>query len=125
MIETVIIYKSEYLVDQSGRRLRFRFNPDKLDYFRAEDGSPVLAPDGKPYLVQGKFARNEEGRLIPDPDGMPFRLWRPSLDPEINEGRDAWPGIRSPMRSGMKSSLPEKSRALPPLPGFSLLQPES
>ena len=96
MIETVIIYKSEYLADQSGRRLRFRFNPDRLDYFRAEDGYPVLAPDGKPYLVQGKFIRNDEGRLIPDPDGMPFRLWRPALDPEINEGRKAWPGIRGP-----------------------------
>jgi copper/silver efflux system protein len=96
MIETVMIYKPEYLVDQSGRRLRFKFNPDKLDYFRAEDGSPVLAPDGKPYLVHGKFVRSEEGLLIPDTDGMPFRLWRPPLDPEINEGRDAWPGIRKP-----------------------------
>lgn len=96
MIETVIAYKSEYLVDQNGRRLRFRFNPDKLDYFRAEDGSPVLAPDGKPYLVQGKFIRTEEGRLIPDPDGMPFRLWRPALDTDLNEGRNPWPGIRKP-----------------------------
>jgi copper/silver efflux system protein len=96
MIETVIIYKPEYLADRSGRRLRFRFDQDKLDYFRAEDGSPVLAPDGKPYLVQGKFARNQEGRLIPDPGGMPFRLWRPALDPEINEGRNAWPGIQKP-----------------------------
>jgi len=96
MIETVIIYKPEYLVDQSGQRLRFSFNPDKRDYFRAEDGSPVLAPDGKPYLVQGKFNRNEEGLLIPDRDGMPFRLWRPALTPDINEGRKAWAGIRKP-----------------------------
>lgn len=96
MIETVIIYRSEYLVDQSGERLRFKFDPDRRDYFRSEDGAPVLAPDGKPYLVQGKFLRAEEGRLIPDPDGRPFRLWRPALNPEINEGRRAWPGIRSP-----------------------------
>jgi copper/silver efflux system protein len=96
MIETVIIYKPEYITDQSGRRLRFRFNPDKLDYFRAEDGSPVLAPDGKPYLVQGKFLRSDEGRLLPDPDGMPFRLWRPALEPGINDGRNPWLGIRKP-----------------------------
>ena len=96
MIETVINYKPEYLADGSGRRLRFRFDPDKPDYFRTEDGAPVLAPDGKPYLVRGKFIRSEEGSLIPDPDGRPFRLWRPALDPEVNPGRAAWPGIRNP-----------------------------
>jgi Cu(I)/Ag(I) efflux system membrane protein CusA/SilA len=96
MIETVIIYKPEYIMDQGGTRLTFRFNKDKLDYFRDEDGSLVLAPDGKPYLVRGKFLRDEQGRIIPDSEGKPFRLWRLPLDQEINQGRESWPGIRNP-----------------------------
>jgi Cu(I)/Ag(I) efflux system membrane protein CusA/SilA len=96
MIETVINYKPEYIVDEHGRRQRYRFDPDKLDYFWSEDGRLVYAADGKPYLVKGKFARDEEGKLIPDPEGRPFRLWRPTLDPELNPEREAWPGIRSP-----------------------------
>jgi Cu(I)/Ag(I) efflux system membrane protein CusA/SilA len=96
MIETVINYRPEYILDRHGARRSFKFNPDKLDYFRAEDGSVILAADGKPYLVQGKFLRDERGHLIPDKDGKPFRLWRPSLDPKLNQGRQAWPGIRAP-----------------------------
>ncbi|SMC22305.1 Cu(I)/Ag(I) efflux system membrane protein CusA/SilA [Desulfacinum hydrothermale DSM 13146] len=96
MIETIINYKPEYLVDKAGRRLRFRFSPEKTDLFRDENGVPLPAPDGKPYTVQGKFERDDQGRLIPDEDGMPFRLWRPALDPDLNEGRDPWPGVRKP-----------------------------
>jgi Cu(I)/Ag(I) efflux system membrane protein CusA/SilA len=46
--------------------------------------------------VRGAFARNEDGDLIEDPDGAPFRLWRPALDPDLNPGRDRWRGIQSP-----------------------------
>ena len=96
MIETVINYRPEYILDRDGTRRLFKFNPGKMDYFRAEDGSVVLAPDGKPYLVQGKFLRDEQGKLIPDRSGKPFRLWRLPLDPGLNEGREAWRGVRSP-----------------------------
>ena len=96
MIETVINYKPEYIVDRHGKRLTFRFDPEEEDLFRDEDGTPVPAPDGEPYAVTGRFVRDEQGRLIPDSDGRPFRLWRASLDPDLNDGRDAWPGIRKP-----------------------------
>lgn len=96
MFETVIQYRSEYLADRSGNRLRFRFDPSAIDLFRNERGVPVPALDGRPYMVRGRFARDEEGRLIPDSRGIPFRLWRPSLDPELNPDREAWPGIRRP-----------------------------
>ncbi|SFM44882.1 efflux RND transporter permease subunit [Thermodesulforhabdus norvegica] len=96
MIETVINYKPEYLVDKEGRRLRFRFFPDETDYFRDEKGNPLPAPDGKPYIVRGRFERNEKGELIPDPKGMPFRLWRAPLDPALNPGRKPWPGVKNP-----------------------------
>ncbi|MFH2001061.1 MAG: efflux RND transporter permease subunit [Planctomycetota bacterium] len=96
MIETVISYLPEYLLDEAGRRLTFRHDPDGIDYFRTEKGETVPAPDGQPYLVNGKFERDKEGRLIPDRSGKAFRLWRPALDPSLNPGRDAWQGIKTP-----------------------------
>jgi len=96
MIETVINYKPEYLVDTSGRRLTFRFDGSENDLFRDEGGTPLPAPDGDPYRVRGRYVRDEGNRLIPDARGMPFRLWRPALDPDLNPGRPAWRGIRNP-----------------------------
>ncbi len=96
MVETLINYKSEYLTDAAGRRQSFRYRADEIDFFRDAAGQPLLAPDGEPYRVKGAFVRGEDGRLIPDRKGHPFRHWRPALDPALNEGRDAWPGIRRP-----------------------------
>jgi len=96
MIETIINYKPEYILDERGRRKTFRYDPDKTDLFRDENGEPVPAPDGKPYRVRGAFARDGDGRLIPAPHGKPFRLWRPPLDPGLNPGRAPWAGIRTP-----------------------------
>jgi len=66
MIETVINYKSEYIADKAGRRIRFRY--DKKT---------------------GKFARDENGRLIVDPRGRPFRQWRD----HIRSKDDIWKEI--------------------------------
>jgi len=96
MIETVINYRPEYIVDRSGKRLVFRFDRDEDDLFRDEEGTPAPAHDGEPYKVRGRFERDEAGRLIPDPEGRPFRLWRPPLDPDLNPGREAWHGVQSP-----------------------------
>ncbi|MBN1863638.1 MAG: efflux RND transporter permease subunit [Victivallales bacterium] len=96
MIETLINYKPQYMADCDGRRLNFKFDGAKDDHFRSEEGIALAAPDGKPYIVKGSFERDQDGRLIPDPYGRPFRLWRPPLDPDLNQGRDAWSGIRHP-----------------------------
>ncbi|HLA40381.1 MAG TPA: efflux RND transporter permease subunit, partial [Candidatus Glassbacteria bacterium] len=96
MIETVINYHPEFILDEHGRRKTFRFDENEMDNFRDRMGTPLPAPDGKSYLVRGKFARDGQGRLIPEPGGMPFRLWRSALDPALNEGRQAWAGIRNP-----------------------------
>ncbi len=96
MIETIINYYGEYLVDESGHRRTFAFDESETDLFRDAAGKPVPAPDGKPYVVRGKFVRDKEGKLTPDPGGMPFRLWRPPLDPALNAGREAWPGVTKP-----------------------------
>lgn len=95
MIETVINYHPEYLLDEQGRKIRFAHRQDRKDYFRSPEGVPLQANDGVPYLVQGRFERDSDGRLIPDATGKPFRIWRMALDPAINPGRTLWPGIRN------------------------------
>jgi copper/silver efflux system protein len=96
MIETVINYHPKYMTNKAGHRMSFRFDETEKDLFRYEDGTPVPAIDGEPYYVQGTFARDEQGKLIEESGGMPFRMWRPALDPELNPGREAWAGINKP-----------------------------
>ncbi len=63
MIETVINYRTEYITDAAGRRLRFRYDRAKGDY-----------------------VRDDEGNLIPDPKGRPYRQWRD----HIHSPDDIW-----------------------------------
>ena len=96
MIETLVTYKPKYLLNEGGKPLRFKFDPSETGLFRNPEVTPLLAPDRMPYRVKGSFLRDEQFHLIPDPDGRPFRLWRPSLDPALNPGRKAWGGINRP-----------------------------
>lgn len=96
MIETVINYHPQFLLDENSRLRTFRFDADSLDVFRAENGEPVPAPDGEPYVVRGAFLRDANGNLIAESGGQPFRVWRPALDPALNDGRKAWAGIQNP-----------------------------
>jgi Cu(I)/Ag(I) efflux system membrane protein CusA/SilA len=66
MIETIIDYKSEYIIDEAGRRINLRY--DKK---------------------QGEFVYDEYGQLIPDPSGRPFRQWRD----HIRNPQDIWDEI--------------------------------
>jgi Cu(I)/Ag(I) efflux system membrane protein CusA/SilA len=80
MIETVINYKPEYVTDEQGRRVLFRYDR------RA-----------------GEFVRDEFGRLIPDPGGRPFRQWRP----EIRSPQDIWDEIVEAGRIPGTTSAPK------------------
>jgi Cu(I)/Ag(I) efflux system membrane protein CusA/SilA len=66
MIETFITYKSEYKTDVNGNRLEFRYDVDT-----------------------GEYARDEQGALIEDSSGRPFRQWRD----EIQSPDDIWEKI--------------------------------
>jgi Cu(I)/Ag(I) efflux system membrane protein CusA/SilA len=66
MIETVINYKPEYKTDKAGRRMRFRYDE------KADD-----------------FVRDENGELIPDSSGRPYRHWRD----HIKGPEDIWKEI--------------------------------
>ncbi|HSV26378.1 MAG TPA: efflux RND transporter permease subunit, partial [Sedimentisphaerales bacterium] len=66
MIETLITYKPEYITDRHGRRVNFRYDSAK-----------------------GEFVRDENGELVPDSRGRPFRQWRD----EIRNPDDIWEQI--------------------------------
>lgn len=66
MIETIIDYKSEYITDEAGRRINFRYDK-KGD----------------------EFVYDDNGQLIPDPSGRPFRQWRD----HIRTPQDIWDEI--------------------------------
>jgi len=80
MIETVINYKSEYIADKDGRRVNFRYDESS-----------------------GEFARGASGELIADPDGRPFRQWRP----EIRSPDDIWEEILRAARLPGTTSAPK------------------
>jgi Cu(I)/Ag(I) efflux system membrane protein CusA/SilA len=96
MIETVVNYRSEYIVDRDGHRINYRSDPGEVDWAEDKDGNLLPADDGQPYRVQGKFERDEDGALVEDPHGVPFRQWRLPLDPDLNPGRTAWKGVGKP-----------------------------
>jgi Cu(I)/Ag(I) efflux system membrane protein CusA/SilA len=66
MIETVINYKPEYINDKDGHRIRFRYDKKTAT-----------------------FIRDENGQLIPDRRGRPFRQWRD----KIKNPDDIWDEI--------------------------------
>lgn len=66
MIETIINLKSEYRLDEEGMKLCFAYDTD--------------------HQV---FLRDEQENLIPDPEGRPYRQWRP----HIRNTQDIWDEI--------------------------------
>jgi Cu(I)/Ag(I) efflux system membrane protein CusA/SilA len=80
MIETVINYKPEYITDKDGKRLTFKY-------------------DAKTET----FERDKQGKLIPDPDGRPFRQWRD----HIRTPDDIWDEIVKAARMPGTTSAPK------------------
>ncbi|RKY19094.1 MAG: AcrB/AcrD/AcrF family protein [Planctomycetota bacterium] len=66
MVETIVQMHPEWRTDPSGRRLSFRYD-EQLEL----------------------FPRDASGQPIPDPEGRPFRNWRP----EIKTADDVWDAI--------------------------------
>jgi Cu(I)/Ag(I) efflux system membrane protein CusA/SilA len=78
MIETVIQYKSEYRVDEHGRRLRYKYENDE-------------------------FVRDESGKLITDSHGKFYRQWRD----DIGSPDDIWDEILKATRIPGTTSAPK------------------
>ncbi|MCD8349342.1 MAG: efflux RND transporter permease subunit [Planctomycetaceae bacterium] len=110
MIETVINYKPEYLLAADGTRLTFRFDPSGTDVFRSVAGQPLHDADGNVIPTEGRFLRDQNGRLIPDPSGRAFRQWRPF----IKKPDDIWTAVekagRIPGMTGAPKLYPIEAR---------------
>ena len=66
MVETIINYKPEYILDKDGHRARFKYDKKKRE-----------------------FVRDENGQLIPDSHGRAYRQWRN----HIKTANDIWDEI--------------------------------
>jgi Cu(I)/Ag(I) efflux system membrane protein CusA/SilA len=94
MFENTINYKPEYMVDEDGRRLRFKVNGDG-DYELKNGSNYSVANDG--------FRKIELKELILDKSGEYFRQWRP----EINSPNDIWTEIVKATRIPGMTSAPK------------------
>ncbi len=79
MYENVILYKSEYLLNDAGKRQRYKVNADG-DYV-LKNGSTGKADD-----LRTRTTSYLKTRLVADSDGEFFRNWRP----EIQSPEDIW-----------------------------------
>ncbi|GAB4253144.1 MAG: efflux RND transporter permease subunit [Vicingaceae bacterium] len=77
MYENIINYVPEYMVDENGRRIRFKV--DENEAFVLKDGSTYK-------YGEDSFRKISFNELIPDDDGEYFRQWRP----EIKSPDDIW-----------------------------------
>ncbi|MCA0957475.1 efflux RND transporter permease subunit [Muricauda ruestringensis] len=98
MYENVIQYKSEYILNEKGKRQRYKVNDE--GFFIRTDGNLVENPNvavgpeevekarkaGKKVFIT---ADESSSNLIPDDDGEFFRNWRP----EIESPDDIWKEI--------------------------------
>ncbi|HUV39883.1 MAG TPA: efflux RND transporter permease subunit, partial [Planctomycetota bacterium] len=87
MIETIINYKPEYVTDEQGHRLRFRFDDDA-----------------------GTFARYDNGTLVPDPGGRPFRQWRDHIRSRDDIWKEITKAARVPGTTGAPKLQPIAAR---------------
>lgn len=79
MYENVILYKSEYLLNDAGKRQRYKVKADG-DYV-LKNGSTGKADD-----LRTRTTSYLKTRLVADSDGEFFRNWRP----EIQSPEDIW-----------------------------------
>ena len=81
MYENVIQYKSEYMLNENGKRQRYKVNDDGL--FELKDGRLIANPNNSENTTLSSV---NDSQLIEDNDGEFYRNWRP----EIKSPDDIW-----------------------------------
>jgi Cu(I)/Ag(I) efflux system membrane protein CusA/SilA len=94
MFENVINYKSEYILDENGHRMRFKVNK-KNEYVLSDSSTYSPEIDGL------KIISRED--LIPDKNGSYYRQWRD----HINSPDDIWKEIVSASKIPGLTSAPK------------------
>lgn len=80
MFENTVNYRSEYILDENGHRMRFKVN---------KTGDYILAGEGTYNPETQEFRAIPSDSLIPDRKGEYFRQWRP----HIKRPDDIWQEI--------------------------------
>ena len=89
MYENIIQYKSEYMLNENGKRQRYKVNDDGL--FELKDGRFIANPNTTENVTLRTSTSLSTGsikraQLISDDDGEFYRNWRP----EIKSPDDIW-----------------------------------
>ena len=81
MYENIIQYKTEYMLNEKGKRQRYKINSE--GQFELKNGSFIGNPNNSKNI---SFSAVKNTQLIPDDDGEFYRNWRP----EIKSPDDIW-----------------------------------
>ncbi len=107
MIETIINYKPEYLTDKDGHRIDFAYSEEEDDYVRDDNGELIPDPHGRPYRVWREHIRtpNDIWQEIVKAAEVPGTTSAPKLQPIAARIVMLQSGMRAPM--GMKIKGPD------------------
>ncbi len=107
MIETYITYKSEYKTDEDGHRLNFRYDTEANEYVRDDDGELILDPTGRPFRQWRDEMRTPDDiwQAITTAAQIPGTTSAPKLQPIAARIVMLQSGMRAPM--GMKVKGPD------------------
>ncbi|MHC4183055.1 MAG: efflux RND transporter permease subunit [Planctomycetota bacterium] len=107
MIETVINYKPEYITDKDGHRIKFRFDKEKQEFVRDQDGNLIPDTYGKPYRQWRENIKTPDDiwKEIVDAAQIPGTTSAPKLQPIAARIVMLQSGMRAPM--GVKVKGPD------------------
>ncbi|EMI44920.1 efflux RND transporter permease subunit [Rhodopirellula sp. SWK7] len=107
MIETYITYKSEYKTDEDGHRLNFRYDTKANEYVRDDDGELILDSAGRPFRQWRDEIRTPDDiwQAITTAAQIPGTTSAPKLQPIAARIVMLQSGMRAPM--GMKVKGPD------------------
>ena len=107
MIETIITYKSEYIVDQRGQRIKYRYDPTKEEFVRDKNGKLIEDPSGRPYRQWREHIQspNDIWKEITAAASLPGATSAPKLQPIAARIVMLQSGMRAPM--GLKIKGPD------------------
>lgn len=107
MIETIINYRPEYISDKDGHRVNFKYDDEHEKFVRKEDGSLIEDPDGRPYRQWREHIRTENDiwKEIEAVARVPGTTGAPKLQPIAARIVMLQSGMRAPM--GIKVKGPD------------------
>ncbi|GAX59078.1 uncharacterized protein SCALIN_C01_0009 [Candidatus Scalindua japonica] len=107
MIETVINYKPEYITDKDGHRIKFLYDGKKQEFVRDNDGNLIPDPYGKPYRQWRDHIKTPDDiwKEIVDAAQIPGTTSAPKLQPIAARIVMLQSGMRAPM--GVKVKGPD------------------